>query len=52
MNTPDSIDNQNRKTLIIITKDLVVYYHNFKDGLCYNKINLSIFENSSVLKIT
>ena len=53
----DSIDNFNpieeqEKVLVIVTKNLVVYYYNFKDGLCFNKINLSILENSRVLHIS
>ena len=53
----DSIDNFNpieeqEKILVIVTKNLVVYYYNFKDGLCFNKINLSILENSKALHIS
>ena len=53
----DSIDNFNpieeqEKILIIVTKKLVIYYYYFKDGLCFNKINLSILENSNVLYIS
>ena len=53
----DSIDNfypieEQEKILVIVTKNLVVYYYNFKDGLCFNKINLSILENSNVLHIS
>ena len=53
----DSIDNfypieEQEKILVIVTKNLVVYYYNFKDSLCFNKINLSILENSNVLHIS
>ena len=41
-----------QKVLVIVTKNLVVYYYNFIDGLCINKINLSILENSPVLHIS
>ena len=52
MNASENINSQDKKVLVIITKDLVVYYHNFNDGLCYNKINLSTFENSDVMNIS
>ena len=51
----DSINNLTpiqKKILVIVTKNLVVYYINLEDGLCLNKINLSIFENSPVLHIS
>ena len=41
-----------KKILVIITNNLVVYYFNFEDGLCVNKINLSILENSPILHIS
>ena len=53
--TLDSINNLTpiqKKVLVIITKNLVVYYYNLIDGLCFNKINLSILENSPVLHIS
>ena len=51
----DSINNISpvqKQVLVVITKNLVVYYFNFEDGLCFNKINISILENSSVLHIS
>ena len=51
----DSINNLTpiqKKILVIITKNLVVYYINLEDGLCINKINLSILENSPILHIS
>ena len=51
----DSINNLTpiqKKILVIITKNLVVYYINLEDGLCINKINLSILENSPMLHIS
>ena len=51
----DSVDNMNfakEKTLVIVTQNLIVYYYNFKDGLCYNKINLSVLESDPVLHIS
>lgn len=51
----DSVDNMNfakEKTLVIVTQNLIVYYYNFKDGLCYNKINLSVIESDPVLHIS
>ena len=51
----DSINNISpvqKKILLIVTKSLVVYYYYFEDGLCFNKINLSILESSPVLHIS
>ena len=51
----DSMNNiapVQQKILAIVTKNLVVYYYNFIDGLCFNKINLSILESSPVLHIS
>ena len=51
----DSINNiapVQKKILLIVTKSLVIYYYNFEDGLCFNKINLSILESSPVLHIS
>ena len=51
----DSINNISpiqHKVLVIVTKNLVVYYYNIVDGLCFNKINLSILEHSPVLHIS
>ena len=51
----DSINNISpiqKQALVVVTKNLVVYYFNFEDGLCFNKINLSIMENSPVLHIS
>ena len=48
----DSVDNMNfakEKTLVIVTQNLIVYYYNFKDGLCYNKINLSVIESDPAI---
>ena len=51
----DSINNiapVQQKVLVIVTINLVVYYYNIVDGLCFNKINLSILESTPVLHIS
>ena len=40
------------KYLVIVTKSLIVYYYNFTDGLCINKINLSLFADSPLMHVS
>ena len=40
------------KFLVIVTKSLIVYYYNFIDGLCINKINLSLFGDSPLMHVS
>ena len=53
MNSSDQIlTNQNtQKMLIVISSNLIIYYFNLEDGLCINKINLSIIKNDQILFI-
>ena len=52
LDSVNKINPELQKVLIVITKNLVVYYYNFRDGLCFNKINLSVLESSPVLHIS
>ena len=54
MNSSDQIlTNQNtQKILIVISSNLIIYYFNLEDGLCINKINLSLIKNDKILFIT
>ena len=52
LDSVNTISPVQKKILVIITNNLVVYYFNFEDGLCVNKINLSILENSPILHIS
>ena len=38
--------------LVIVTKSLIIYYFNISDGLCINKINLSILMDSPLLQVS
>ena len=38
--------------LIVVTKSLIVYYYNIQDGLCINKINLSVLVDSNLLHVS
>ena len=40
------------KYLIVITKSLIVYYYYLQDGLCINKINLSVLADSNLLHVS
>ena len=40
------------KYLIVITKSLIVYYYYIQDGLCINKINLSVLADSNLLHVS
>ena len=40
------------KYLVIVTKSLKIYYYNLLDGLCINKINLSILVDSPLLHVS
>ena len=40
------------KYLIVVTKSLIVYYYNIQDGLCINKINLSVIGDSNLLHVS
>ena len=40
------------KYLVIVTKSLIIYYYNLLDGLCINKINLSILVDSPLLHVS
>ena len=40
------------KYLVIITKSLIIYYYNLSDGLCINKINISVFIDSPLIHIS
>ena len=40
------------KYLIVITKSLIIYYYNIQDGLCINKINLSVLADSNLLHVS
>ena len=47
------LTNQNtQKTLIIISSNFIIYYFNLEDGLCVNKINISLISNDQILLIT
>ena len=45
MNSANKILVQSEKLIIILTSNLIVYYCNLSDGLCINKINLSMFHS-------
>ncbi len=40
------------KYLIVITKSLIVYYYYIQDGLCINKINLSVLVDSPLMYVS
>ena len=40
------------KYLVIVTKSLIIYYYNFTDGLCINKINLSVLVDSPLMYVS
>jgi hypothetical protein len=42
LDTINIISPYQNKCLVIVTKNLVIYYYNILDGLCINKINLSL----------
>ena len=54
MNSSDQIlSNYNiEQILIIISANFVIYYFNLDDGLCLNKINLSLMKNEQILFIS
>ena len=52
LDSTDNINPTTQKILAIVTKSLVVYFHYFIDGLCYNKINISVLESSPPLHVS
>ena len=54
MNSSDHIlsNYQIEQILIIISKNFIIYYFNIEDGLCLNKINLSLINNEQILFVS
>ena len=42
----------NRKTLIIISVNFIIYYFNIEDGLSINNINVSLINNDNILYVS
>ena len=54
MNSSDHIlsNYQIEQILIIISINFIIYYFNIEDGLCLNKINLSLINNEQILFVS
>ena len=52
LDTINIISPYQNKCLVIVTKNLVIYYYNILDGLCINKINLSVLVDSPLINVS
>ena len=52
LDSTNIISPYQNKYLVLITKSLIIYYYNLSDGLCINKINISVFVDSPLIHIS